>query len=82
MQRYPMPTFPTSEVFEVVIPLLSHIIRVMLSSLLLVRVRVKTLRITRIPERRDDRASIFPEIGFLPIYAFEERVVLDALCAA
>ena len=82
MQRYPMHSCHNSKVFEMVVPLLPHIVRVMLSSLLLVRIRIKALRITRIPQRWDDGASIFPEIGFLPIYAFEERVILDPLCTA
>jgi hypothetical protein len=70
------------EILEMVIPLPLQVIRVMLPSLLLIRIHIKALRIPRIPYRRDYRASIFPVITILPIHTLEEWVVFDALCTA
>jgi hypothetical protein len=70
------------EILEMVIPLPLQVIRVVLPSLLLIRIHIKALRIPRIPYGRDYRASIFPVIAILPIHTLEEWVVFDALCTA
>jgi hypothetical protein len=65
-----------------IVPLSPQVIRVTFPAPLLIRIRIKALRITRISNMRNNRSSIFPVVDVIPIHTMEERVIFDTLCAA
>lgn len=76
-------SFPfSSKIFKIVIPPISHLTRILLSPLLLIRIEVKTLGIRRISHRWYNRPPILPMVNLIPQHAPEERVALDSCCSA
>jgi hypothetical protein len=71
-----------SEIRKSIVPPLLHLLSIWLSVLFLVRISVKTLRVTAETQWRNNRTAIFAVIDVVPADAVEERVSFDPGCTA
>lgn len=73
------PVFDTIlKVFEILVVLLCHLIRVLVSGHVLLRVNIETLSITRIPNRGNNGSPVAFLVDGIPVDPRKERVSLDS----